>query len=126
MPQPALEAFAEWLAERAAHVRSLEAEAAHALYEKNDRDRYFLLMRNKALFLQALPDEAEERLATLPEDAAHEAAKRLNRFAAGAEQALELDSPFYMSALLYPDEHKQGEPNNLDILAAKFAARAGK
>lgn len=40
---------------------------------------------------------------------------RLARFTASAENALALDSVFYMSALLFPDEYRDGEPNDLEL-----------
>jgi hypothetical protein len=125
MSLPAVKAFADWLAEQAAFLHSLEDEAARVLHEAKDKDAYNALMRRKAMFLQALPGEAEKHLPCLPGDIAPEASRRLKTFAAGAERALALNSTFYMSALLYPDNHVQGQPNNLDILATDMAVRAG-
>ncbi len=112
-----VQAFIDWLVERRAFLRNLEAEASRSLNEENDIDRYRELMRQKAMFLAAMAKEAEPYLACLPPNSTGSARARetLRRFSQGAEQALSLDSVFYMAALLYPDEHKQGDPNNLDI-----------
>ena len=40
----------------------------------------------------------------------------LSAFSQNARTALHLDSVFYMSALLYPDDHRKGEPDNLEKL----------
>ena len=124
MPLLTITSFANWLTERAAFLHSLEDEAAHVLYEDMDKDKYNALMRHKAMFIHSLPEEAGKRLTHLPEAIASEASRRLEAFAASAERALALNSTFYMSALLYPDDHVKGQPNNLDILAADIASRA--
>ncbi len=113
--------FAAWLEERCAFLRNLEAEANRTLYEKNDADRYRELMRQKALFLSAIADEAGPYLASLPRDKASLAEKVLERFSASAENSLSIGSVFYMSALLYPEDHKDGQPNDLEIFAAEIA-----
>lgn len=124
MPNAAIQDFALWLDERCLFLRNLEAEADHALHKNKNPDKYRTLMCQKALFLEALPEEAEERLANLPEEAADMAAKRLNRFSRRAAQALDIDSVFYMYALLYPDDHVKGQPNALELFAAEIAAMA--
>lgn len=115
---------ANWLAERCEFLRNLEKEAEHVLQQEKDADKYRALMRQKALFLQALPEEAEDRLEGLPESLADAVAFRLENFSQNADRALGLDSVFYMSALLYPDQHQQGQPNNLEVLAAEVMAAA--
>ena len=47
------------------------------------------------------------------------AGERLNGFSLNASNSLRIGSVFYMSALLYPDEHKPGAPNNLEFLPAE-------
>ena len=117
-----IESFALWLSERCEFLRNLENEAERELQINKDTDKYRALMNQKALFLQALPEEAEKHAANLSGEAADFALERLEQFAANASVALRLNSVFYMSALLYPDDHKKGDPNNLDRLAASLRA----
>ena len=117
-----IESFVLWLSERCEFLRNLENEAERELQINKDTDKYRALMNQKALFLQALPEEAEKHAANLSGEAVDFALERLDQFAANASVALRLNSVFYMSALLYPDDHKKGDPNNLDRLAASLRA----
>ena len=124
MEKNTLASFALWLSERCEFLLNLETEAERVLHEDKDTDKYKALMCQKAMFLQSLPEEAEKHASGLPENVAAAAMSRLDQFAANASRALSLDSVFYMYALLYPDDHKKGEPNDLDRLAATFRAMA--
>ena len=105
-----------WLKEKARRIRLLEQEAEGALYEKGDKDTHRDLMVKKARLLAAMRDEAEPLLAALPEAGRRPPASRLAAFSQSADSALTLNSIFYMSALLYPDDHIAGQPTNLDLL----------
>lgn len=72
-------------------------------------------MCEKAELLIALSDEAKPLLASLPGEARFNLALALERFSGSARNAIQLNSVFYMSALLYPDDHKKGEPDNLQL-----------
>ena len=113
MPTPT-QALALWLDERCAFLRHLETEAGDVLQKQGDQERYRQLMQQKALFLSALPDEAADLVKALPGDKAMKVADQLAAFQRGAENALGLGSVFYMSALLYPEDHQQGDPNDLE------------
>lgn len=126
MPNTAIAEFTGWLKERCEFLHNLEREADRILHEDNNSEKYKTMMCQKAMFLQALPEEAEKRVACLPRDVADTVMERIDGFAANASRALTLDSVFYMSALLYPDDHREGQPNALDVLAAEMAALAGK
>ncbi len=58
MPRNAVHSFAAWLTGRCEFLHNLEAEAERVLQEDKDTDKYTALMRQKAMFLQALPEEA--------------------------------------------------------------------
>lgn len=88
-------------------------QAALALLEKGDVDGYRAKMREKAQTLAKIAKEATTVLSDLPEPLRTNLEVKLSRFASSAETSLALDSVFYMSALLYPDDHKKGEPDNL-------------
>lgn len=126
MPHAAIREFALWLQERCEFLRNLEAEAERVLQIDKDTEKYRALMCQKAMFLQALPGEAEKHAAAAPADVARMAMERLEQFSVNASRALGLESVFYMSALLYPDSHIKGEPNNLERLAADIAAQANR
>lgn len=120
----ALDSFTLWLSERRDFLHNLEKEAIRVLQEDKNPDKYRALMCQKAQFLEELPEEAEKHVSGIPDDVAMLIAKRLQKFSRSASQALELDSVFYMYALLYPEDHREGEPNELDEFVAELAKKA--
>lgn len=124
MAEQTLKRFIAFLEERAARVRALEAEAAGALEGAEGQKGFEKHMRAKAELLAALSQDAKPLLADLPEAQAAPLARKLKVFSAGASNSLRIGSVFYMSALLYPDEHKPGEPNNLEVFISELR-RAG-
>ena len=104
------------LKEAAARIAQLEQDAQTALRQEKNEDAYRQRLREKALFLAGLPESLAPDLADAPSAARVLSEPALSRFARGAREALSLDSVFYMSALLYPDHHAPGEPNNLELL----------
>lgn len=117
----ALAAAIAWLRARHAAIMATEREAL-ARMEAGDIPGYTAKMRAKAESLAALARDAAPELASLPDALRARVSGGLMRFSQSAATALSLDSVFYMSALLYPDEHKPGEPDNL----ALFIERLGK
>ncbi|MCL1939155.1 MAG: hypothetical protein FWG04_00645 [Desulfovibrionaceae bacterium] len=111
-------ALTAWLTEAHRALKKTESDALAALYENKDEAVYRALMRERAGRLAALPAGGKSLLEAVPEPLRGEVGQALSRFAGGARRALELDSVFYMSALLYPDEHKAGDPDNLERLIA--------
>lgn len=118
------EALGHWLEEMATAVRTIEREATQALHKDENQDAYRDLMRRKAQLLASLPDRARHLLPRFEEHERDAIADRLARFAASASNALRIDSVFYMSALLYPEDHTPGQPNDLETFAA--GVRAGR
>jgi hypothetical protein len=39
----------------------------------------------------------------------------MERFSMSASTALRIGSVFFMTALLYPEDHKPGDPNDLEV-----------
>ncbi|ACS80684.1 hypothetical protein [Maridesulfovibrio salexigens] len=103
-------------------IREIEAEARKVLYENNDDAGYKELMRRKAMVLAGLYDEVEP----LAESVKNEFKERLERFSLSASQSLEVGSVFFMSALLYPDDYKDGDPNDLELFVTKVRAVSGR
>ena len=119
MSTDAIAKLADYLDEKASQVKAIEAEAQAVIHNEGDQAGYEAVMRRKAELLAALAAEAAPLVQALGAPLAAEAGDRLNGFSLNAGNALRIGSVFYMSALLYPDEHKPGEPNNLELLAAE-------
>lgn len=109
-------ALATWLRERHDDIKSREADALSCLTDEKDEISYRQLMMERAELIATLDVETKELVEALPESIQEDTAETLRRFAKGARNALRIDSVFYMSALLYPDEHKSGEPDNMQRL----------
>lgn len=104
----------QWLRARHDRIMAVEAEALRLL-EAGDTPGHNAGMREKAEMLAALHTDATPLLADLPGEPRFRLALALERFSDSARTALKLNSVFYMSALLYPDTHKKGEPDNLAL-----------
>ncbi|MDR0239148.1 MAG: hypothetical protein LBI88_02815 [Deltaproteobacteria bacterium] len=117
-----LTALHSWLEERAREVRRIEGQALHELERENTQD-YRDGMRRKAELLADLPRASVPLTSGLPEDAARTIQEGLWRFARNAGNALSLNSVFYMSALLYPEEYREGEANDLERFLEELRAR---
>lgn len=114
-------AFVALLKERHAAVAAREAEALAALEQDKDQNAYRKLMTQRAQLVAALDDEDLLNLAAaLPPPLRDEAASSLRRFAGSARQGLGIGSVFYYSSLLYPDDHRKGEPDNLLLLIRRL------
>lgn len=120
----ALARLVQWLGERRAAIMAVEREALQRL-ETGDIPGHNEKMREKAKLLAALSEGAKPLLAPLPGEPRFNLALALERFSSSARTALKLDSVFYMSALLYPDDHKKGEPDNL-LLFIERVEREGE
>lgn len=110
-----MQQFLPWLQEEHDAIMGCEAEALRLL-KAGDKQGYEDHMRGKAVRLAALAGKAKDILANVPGSAAREAEDTLARFSGSASMSLQLNSVFFMSALLYKDEHKADEPDNLQTL----------
>jgi hypothetical protein len=95
-------------------IRLVEIEAREALFEKDDPAAYRQKLREKATILLELSETVAPFYEGMDKDARAECEKGLSSFAMRAAQALELSSIFYMSALLYPEDYREGDPNDLE------------
>jgi hypothetical protein len=114
--------FFSWLEERALDVRRIEEQALGEM-ARNNIQGYRDEMRRKAELLAGLPKASIPFVGGLPKDSAQAIQEGLWRFARSAGNALSLDSVFYMSALLYPEDHREGEPNDLEIFLEELRAK---
>lgn len=113
--------FIEWLTNK--HGKILEAETvALETLKVGDAEEYKKKMREKAIAISELYEESKPMIEKLPAEKRAAIAKEMERFSTSAAAALSLDSVFYMSALLYRDEHKEGEPDNLLAFIEKLKA----
>ena len=103
-----------WLRNRHAEVMATEAQALARL-DAGDTPGHNDLMRRKAELLGSMAEDAKPLLEPLPGEARFNYALALEGFSASARMSLRLNSVFYMSALLYPDDHKPGQPDNLTL-----------
>ncbi|WP_034643662.1 hypothetical protein [Desulfovibrio inopinatus] len=107
--------------ETAVAIRNVERDAAVALHENNDEPAYRAAMAQKAENLIELAEKGGKELQGIPEFV--DIAASLAGFGQRAEQALNLDSVFYMSALLYPEDYRDGDKNDLERFADTLRAR---
>lgn len=116
MPDKQLE-LKKWLSSQHNQIMGNEREALSCLAAGNTQG-YLDYLHKKAELLSTLYKNAKLAglLSGLPESVSDMVDESLQRFSAGASTALSLNSPFYMSALLYPDDHREGEPDNLERL----------
>jgi hypothetical protein len=115
-----MERLITMLTETARTIRAIEAAAGKALQE-GDKAGYSDRMREKARLLQHLPNTLAPVTEDLPETVRDPVEDRLARFSASAANALRLDSIFYMFALLYPEDYREGEPNDLERFIADLS-----
>lgn len=113
LDQP-LASLVTWLRNRHAEVMATEAQALARL-DAGDTPGHNELMRRKAELLASMAEDAKPLLEPFPGEARFNYALALEGFSASARMSLRLNSVFYMSALLYPDEHKPGQPDNLTL-----------
>lgn len=111
-------ALREWLEQRHAAVMAAEGRALACL-EKGDLPGHAEGMHEKARLLAAIKEDVAPLLEALPADMDAQERERLHHrlraFSASANNALRLDSLFYMSALLYPEDHKPGQPDDMQV-----------
>ena len=104
--------------EAAQTIRQLEAAAMEAL-GRGDTALHRENMMEKCDILLDLPGNADPYL-----DGSDELTGKLRKGLAGfsrkAGQALDLESIFYMSALLYPEDYQEGEVNDLERFLGEF------
>ena len=117
--------FVQWLIDCCGMVAGLEKEAAAALHA-DDPEEYRRIMLEKALLLAALYEDAMPLLSSLPCEHARTASDRLQRFSDSAARSLELESVFYMAALLFPEDHAEGKPNDLEQFCDELRLRLAK
>ena len=110
-----LEQLVAFLQKTATEIADLENRANDGITQHNDEALYRELMEQKARLLAGLLSAVAPLVKTLPAEHRSAVVARLDSFSANATTSLKIGSVFYMSALLYPDGHQKGQPNNLEL-----------
>lgn len=113
MPDHVLLDLIEFLEKTNADVIRLEAEGEEALQNGGQRD-FQIKLEEKAKILSALGENAWKYSEKIEGALGAEISTRLEQFSTSAGAALRIGSVFFMTALLYPEDHKPGEPNDLE------------
>lgn len=107
-----LKALADFLQPYHDEVMGLERQALDAL-AKGDTEAYTASMKAKAEKMKALYPLTLPYLEKLPAAQAKPLDRTLHGFSASANNGLRVNSPFYWSALLWDDDAKPGDLDNL-------------
>ena len=95
-------------------IRRIEMEARDALFSRNEPETYRQKLQEKTMLLMELPELVEPFLDGMPEKIRIQVEAGASGFARRAVQARELSSLFYMGALLYPQDYREGQRNDLE------------
>jgi len=105
--------------ETAREIRRLEAKAQDALLNRGDKAAHRANLVEKCELLADLPERVEPHLqGDAPR--AQKLREGVRDFARRAGMALDVESVFFMGALLYPDDYQDGEPNDLERFVMRF------
>lgn len=119
-----MKSFLDFLRDHINRIRETEHTAHSLLHEKNDDAGYREAMRNKAHILAGMHTQARPLLEKMPADRREAIEDRLLAFSQSAQRSLEVGSVFFMSALLYPEDHQPGQPNTLEVWLAELEREA--
>ena len=108
----------DFLMQTAALIHGLETKKKQAIAAEN-RQEYLDCVREIAALLSKLGDNAKKQDMTAVNNA-KEILSALQGFSNSAKQALAVNSPWFMSELLYPEDYQEGDPNTLDKLIEKL------
>ncbi|MDR3567343.1 MAG: hypothetical protein P4L43_04870 [Syntrophobacteraceae bacterium] len=107
----------------AEEIRRIEREANEALFAQDDARTHRQKLQEKMMLLLELPETMVPFCEGVSENARREIEKKLDSIAMRAERAMELSSIFFMNGLLYPDDYKEGDPNELELFIERLQAR---
>ena len=105
-------------------VMACEARGLAAL-NKGDKETFLKEFRLKAEKMVAILTKATPYMEGLPAAEKDTVYHALRRFSNSANNGLHLGSPFYWTALLWNDDSKKGDPDNLQVFIDELEKRAG-
>jgi hypothetical protein len=114
------------LKDKAMLIRDLESKAKQALEVDDDIKTYKYYLEQKTGLLMDLPRDLGPMVEEIDDPFGSEIARSLEDFASRARNAKSVDSVFYMSSLLYPEDYTEGEPNDLEAFIAWLRDEAGE
>lgn len=103
------------LSEQAEQVGQLESLAATIVQDPQHMQRYRSILEEKARLLSGLAHLTLPITKKMVPEKASSVQKMLSKFSQSATTSLRIGSPFYMAALLYPQDYQQGQPNDLEL-----------
>lgn len=106
--------LADFLEAKAKTVREIEAESKHIIDETGNQEAFNACIRKKAELLAVLYNDTETLANELPDQVRDEISERLEAFSSSAQMSMKVGSVFFMTALLYPEDHVEGEKNDLE------------
>lgn len=109
-----MKSFLDFLRNQTRQISEIERTALELLHNAGDEAGYRAGMRNKAELLANISASAIPSLDGIDVARRPMIEHKLDMFSQSARRSLDIGSVFYMSALLYPDDHKPGEPNTLE------------
>ncbi len=95
-------------------IKRLETKASAVLTDNYDLELYHDLLKQKAEILRDIPELGQDLTGDLNDDLQKLLRDRLGGFSHAALKAMQLDSVFYMAALLYPEDYQPGAENDLE------------
>ncbi len=104
----------ERLWELAKQIRHLDYSADQVLQEKYDLQKHKEILKRKATLLSSLPEQVQPYLSNIENHVWERVMEQLNIFANNAQQALKVESVFFMRQLLYPEDYQEGQDNDLE------------
>ena len=119
MPEEALKKLIDFLEEANSQVKQFEADGDAAM-ANGGQTAFQAELEKKAELLASLGTKAAPLTKAIDGDLGRNIDDRLERFASSAATALRIGSVFFMTALLYPEDHQPGEPNDLETFIAEL------
>lgn len=123
MDTDALRKLIEFLEEKASAVRRLEQEGDEVI-DTDGQLAFQAKLEEKAELLAELGEKAWPLTEAIDGPLGEEVAQKLEQFSMSASTALRIGSVFFMTALLYPEDHQPGEPNDLETYILELKERA--
>lgn len=112
-PESGPKTVVEMIRQTAKTIRELEAQANHALLQQGDKITHRNNLLEKCELLVDMRDRAVP-LVQNNDPLSRRIREGLESFAQRANMAMNVDSIFFMGALLYPDDYQDGQPNDLE------------
>ena len=123
MPEDALRKLIDMLEKVNAEVKRIEAEA-DVIMEGGEQFAFQAKLEKKAELLASLTRKGAPFTAEIGGDLGKSTDDRLDQFSTSAATALRIGSVFFMTALLYPEGHQPGEPNDLETFIDELKGQA--